>query len=315
MLTALEWLRPSDVKGGLWRLLVASLLIMTALRALFNPEIVVFRVGEAGAGDYWTMVVLGSFLIAIDAMLLVLLSWNHLRDWKDAVGVASLVGATHVFFPLFTFAVTAGTAIASDALGLPVVLAGGAQTAIYFVAFAFVTDHLWEVHKKAREGEADVVEPAAPVMTWKGMVQVFPAVFAVSIDALMVGPGKIGFMARYTTADFLLSFVWIGTFVFVLVFASGLIVLALKAFVEHREAISRRVHQFDWWGVLGLIAVFIYFSVFGSVYFLYTFSESDWLLRTETIVTVWIACCLLYLLFGKIGEIKAASRERAGLAK
>jgi len=310
----LKLLDPADVKGGLWRLIVASIVVMTVLRAGLHPGQVVFHVGQTGDMDYASMIWMSSWLIAIDAMVLVVLSWSHLRDWKDAVGVASLVGLTHVFFPLLTFGVTAGTALATEALGLPTMLAGGSQTAIYFVAFAFVARHLVEVHGAARDGEAEFLRPDAPVATWLGVKQIFPAVFAVSVDALMVGPAKVAFMARYTTEQFLLSFVYIGASVFALVFTSGLVVLALKATIDSHVAIARRVHQLDWLGSLALVCVFIHFSVFAGVYVMYTFTEAEWLLETVTIWTSTAVFFFLYLFFGKVGEIKTASRLRAGVS-
>ncbi len=304
---------PSDVKGGLWRLALLSVLSMTILRALFNPSSIVFRTDEMGNLDYVSMIAMSALLIAIDAMLLVILSWNNLRDWKDALGVAALVGTTHVFFPLFTFGITAAVALCAKALGLPTVLAGGAQTAIYFIAFVFVASHLREINTTAREGDVKAFQPKAPVSSWTGVRQVWPAVVAVSIDALMVGPAKVAFMARYSPLRFGLSFMFIGATVFVLVFGSGVIVLALKAFVKHHLAISAKVHRFDWLGSLGLIAVFIHFSVFAFVYVMYTFAPKEWLLQTQAIWGTTVVLFTLYLVFGRIGEIKAASRQRAGL--
>jgi hypothetical protein len=193
------------------------------------------------------------------------------------------------------------------------VLAGGAQTAIYFIAFVFVASHLREINTTAREGDVKAFQPKAPVSSWTGVRQVWPAVVAVSIDALMVGPAKVAFMARYSPLRFGLSFMFIGATVFVLVFGSGVIVLALKAFVKHHLAISAKVHRFDWLGSLGLIAVFIHFSVFAFVYVMYTFAPKEWLLQTQAIWGTTVVLFTLYLVFGRIGEIKAASRQRAGL--
>lgn len=309
-----DYFSPEDVKGGLWRLIALALVSMTFLRLIINPNPSTFDLGVATEADYWSMIGMSALLIAIDAMLIVLLSWSHLRDWRDALGVASLVGATHVVFPLATFAITAGCSLANEHLGLPVVLSEGIRTAIFFTALVFVAAHLREVHGAVREGDAEFFEPDAPVLSWRGIKQVFPAVFAVSIDALMVGPAKISFMSRYEPAQFWMAFVYIGAAVFALVFASGIVVLALKAFVKHHHSIQSRVHRFDWIGSLMLVCVFIHFTVFAGVYVLYTFSPVSWLLETGTIWGATTVAFGLYLAFGRIGEIKAASRARAGIA-
>lgn len=306
---------PEDVKGGLWRLIALALVSMTFLRFILNPNTVIFDLGAASDGDYWSMIGMSSLLIAVDAMLIVLLSWSHLRDWRDALGVASLVGATHVVFPLFTFAVTAGASLANEQIGFSVVLSEGIKTAIFFIALIFVAAHLREVHGAVRKGDAEFFEPDAPVLSWRGIKQVFPAVFAVSIDALMVGPAKISFMSRYEPTQFWMAFVYIGAAVFALVFASGLLVLALKAFVKNHQSIQGRVHRFDWVGSLLLVAVFIHFSIFAGVYVLYTFTPVSWLLETRTIWGATVVVFSLYIVFGRVEEIMAASRQRAGIEK
>jgi hypothetical protein len=315
----LDFFDPADVRGGLWRLIVLGLVSMTILRTIMNPSPVIFTIGEAGTGDYVSMIAMSALLIAIDAMLLVLLSWGNLRDWRDALGVAAMVGATHVVFPLLTFSLTAGAALFTSALNLPTVIAGGVQTAIFFIAFVFVAMHLREVHSAVRERDPEFFEPDAPVATWAGVKQIWPAVFAVSVDALMVGPAKVAFMARYSTLQFGFSFLFIGTIVFVLVFGSGIIVLVLKKFVKNHSSISERVHSLDWIGSLGLVAVFIHFSIFAFVYVLFTLAKvewkMEWLLQTQTIWGSTTVIFSLYLIFGRIREIKEASRQRAGMAE
>lgn len=304
---------PGDLRGGLWRLIALSLISMTILRFIVNPNPVSFSLDTASNADYWAMVGMSALLIAIDAMLIVLLSWSHLRGWKDAIGVALLVGGTHVVFPMSTFAITAGCSIASQSLGLNPVFSEGIQTGIYFLALYFVAAHLHEVHGAVREGDAEFFEPKSPVLSWRGIKEVFPAVFAVSIDALMVGPAKISFMARYTPSQFWMAFLFIGTAVFLLVMASGFLVLALKGFVKNHSRISAKVHGMDWIGSLLLVGVFIHFTLFAGVYVLYTFTEKQWLLETSTIWGGTIVCFCLYLAFGRVDEIREASRERAGI--
>lgn len=308
----LKWIDPADYKGGLWRLTALSLVTMTALRWIINPDPVTFHPEDIGVTDYWAMIAMSACLIAFDAMILVVVSWTHFRDWKDALGVATMVGTTHVVFPLFTFFLTAGTAFLISTLGLPAVLAGGVQTAIFFMAFWFVFSHLMTVHEQVRETDPDLLIPNAPVATWVGLKQMFPGVLGVSIDALMVGPAKVAFMDRYTPAQFWLSFVLIGAGVFALVFLSGVLVLILKRQVERRA--KTRVHYFNLIGSLGLVGVFIHFSIFAAVYVLYTLVPIEWILHPGPIWFSTGAIFITYLALGRVREILVASRVRAGMA-
>jgi hypothetical protein len=304
---------PTDVRGGLWRLIALSLISMTLARHFINPNPVEFSLDTASSLDYWSMILMSALLIAIDAVLIVLLSWSHLRDWKDALGVALLVGGTHVVFPMSTFAITAACSIANETFGFNPIFSEGIKSGIFFLALAFVASHLREVHGAVREGDPEYIEPQAPVLSWRGVKEVFPAVFAVSIDALMVGPAKISFMSRYTPTQFWMAFVYIGFLVFALVMISGFLVLALKVFVRNHEIISEEVHGLDWVGSLLLVGVFIHFTVFAGVYVLYTFTAMKWLLETQTIWGVTVVVFSFYLAFGRVEEIRAASRERAGI--
>jgi len=299
---------------GLGLTILACIVMMTIARGVFAPDTVEFPSSDlASDEDYWSMIGMSGLLIAIDAMLTVLISWSSLHTPKDIMGVALLVGLTHVFFPLITFGITAGTTLLSQEVGLPVWAGQGVLTGIYLIAFYFVVFHLHEVHGGARDGDTDRFTSDKPAFTREWLKVVWPMVFAVSVDALLVGPTKIAFMARYTETQFLMSFVLIGTTVFALVMCAGLAVLGLKKWIGNHAEISRQVHRFDWIGSLLLILVFIHFSVFAGVYVLYTFVPEAWILESWTIWSGTAIFFSLYLVFGRIGEIREASRERAGV--
>ncbi|MBP9731837.1 MAG: hypothetical protein KBD29_00020 [Candidatus Magasanikbacteria bacterium] len=299
--------------SGLGLTLLACVVLMTAARAILAPGVVVFPSELASDGDYWSMIGMSALLIAVDAMLIVLVSWSSLHSAKDVMGVALLVGLTHVFFPLITFGLTAGTTLLSQEVGLPVWAGQGVLTGIYLLAFYFVVFHLHEVHGGIREGDSDKLTSDKPAFTREWLKVVWPVVFAVSIDALLVGPAKIAFIERYTETQFMMSFVLIGASVFILVMSAGLAVLGLKKWIGNHARISRKVHQFDWIGSLLLILVFIHFSVFAGVYVIYTFIPQAGILEPLTIWASTAVIFFLYLLFGRVGEIKKASRERTGL--
>jgi hypothetical protein len=299
--------------SGLARTLLVSIVLMTVLRAVTTPDAVEFPSTIASDGDYWSMIGMSALLIAVDAMLIVLISWSSLNSTKDVLGVALLVGLTHVFFPLITFGVTAGATQLSQHTGLPIWLGQGILTGIYFLAFYFVIFHLREVNGGIREGDAEKLTSEKPAFTREWLKVVWPVVFAVSVDALLVGPAKIAFMARYTETQFMMSFVLIGASVFVLVMSAGFVVLALKKWIQNHARISRKVHQFDWIGNLLLVLVFIHFSAFAGLYWLYTFVSEAWILEPQTIWGMTAIAFSLFLVFGRIREIRQASRERAGL--
>lgn len=304
---------PTDLKRGLWLLIGASFIVMTALRTVVHPQPVVFQTGETGNGDYALAIWMSALLIAIDAMLVVILSWSHLRNATDALIVAAMVALTHVCFPLFTFGITVGAKRGVEALGLPFI-AGGAQATIYLVAFLLIIRHLWNVHVSVRQKDVDLFEPSTRSMR-AVIVQVWPTVFAVSIDALIVGPAKVAFAARYPPLMLYFSFVLVGVLVFALVCGSGFAVIGLKRMAKRHETrhTQQVVHYIDWFGSLILIGAFIYFSVFAGVYVVYTFVETEWLLTPTTIWGTTVTLFAAYLLFGKIETIKTASKQRVGL--
>ncbi len=214
--------------------------LMIGLRYVLNNELVNFPAEKASDLDYFSMLGMSSLLIAVDAMLVVILSWRLLRSKQDVLGVAAFVGATHVIFPLLTLGITVGVALFTKTLQLSPVIDYGVQSALYLTAFAFVFLHTLEVHEAITGDDIDVVTPSEDdsVFSWPWIKKTWPVVFVVSIDALLVGPAKIAFMERYSELQFWTSFLWIGLAVFCWVMLSGYITIVIKRRLSTRDEIG-----------------------------------------------------------------------------
>lgn len=284
-----------ESKIGLVRLIIWALALMFALRAVINPEPVTFPTDTASVSDYWMMIAMSSLLIALDAMLLVMLNFRRLRTWQDALVLAGMVGGTHVIFPLSTFAITAAVYYPVKAGWLPVefhLISAAVVSGIYYLAFHFVAHHLREVLGGLYD--SDVEEAPDGLRSWQAIKDAWPAVFAVSIDALIVGPAKIAFMDRYETLAFLTSFVWIGLGVFTLVLASGVMVILLRRFLQKRGGMASFVRKYDFFSYQLLVIVFMHFNIFAGAYLLYTFVEMPTLLET---LTIWGGTGIVTVIF------------------
>lgn len=296
MLKFLDWYFEDvfnvESKIGLLRTIIWAIILMGALVHFFQPDMPVFEGARGDELDYVGMIGMSSLLIALDAMLLVVLNFRRLKTWQDVLILASMVGTTHVIFPLATFGLTAGAYFLVEEGIVHPLVSLSLIAAIYYTAFHFVTYHLKEVFGKLYEH--DVEEAPDGLRSMAAVLAAWPAVFAVSIDALIVGPAKIAFMARYETSDFLMSFVWIGLGVFALVLASGLMVIVLRWLLEKSGKMPAFVKWYDFISMQLLVVVFMHFAIFAGVYVLYIFIPNPQLLETSTI---WGATGLATIIF------------------
>jgi hypothetical protein len=252
---------------------------------------------------------MSSLLIALDAMLLVVLNFRRLTVWQDALILATMVGLTHVVFPLSTFGLTALAYFLVEKGIVHPVISVGFIAAIYYTAFHFVTYHLKEVCGKLYAHGAD--EAPDGLRSWSAIKAARPAVIAVSIDALIVGPAKIAFMARYETADFLMSFVYIGLGVFALVLASGLMVIVLRWLLDKGGKMGSFVKWYDFISMQMLVVVFMHFAIFAGVYVLYVFIPDPRLLATSTIWSATGLASVIFFFAVNYKELWAAAEARA----
>lgn len=294
---------------GLLRTLLWAVFLMSGLVWLLQPAVPVFEDTRGDQLDYMSMIGMSSLLIALDAMLLVVLNFRRLKEWQDVLILATMVGATHVAFPLVTFGLTAGAyfLVERDIVHPLVSIAGIA--AIYFVAFHFVTYHLREVCGGLYEHDAE--EAPDGLQSWTAIKEARPAVIAVSIDALIVGPAKIAFKERYETIEFLMSFVWIGLGVFTLVLLSGLMVIVLRWLLEKSGKMSAFVNWYDFISMQLLVVVFIHFAIFAGVYVLYVFIPEPELLQTSTIWGTTAIATMFFLFAVNHTQLWLAAKTRS----
>ena len=145
--------------------------------------------------------------IAADAMVATLGRFHRMSCGADVLKWAAAVGLTHWLFPLVGFiggwylAVGAGLAFYVYALGAAVM-------------FWYVASVLSNALRPTAED--------SPERFWV-------AVFAVSIDALLTGPGKTAATARWSEAEVWLSFPLVGLVVFALVLGSACPAMILQA--------------------------------------------------------------------------------------
>ena len=175
-----------EIHGVLFYLGIFAVAIpmMIAMRYFLNNSTVHFPVEKASELDYMSMLWMSSLLIAVDAMLVVILSWRLLRRKEDVLGVAAFVGATHVVFPLVTFGITVAVALLTQALDLPSMIDYGVQSALYLTAFAFIFLHTLEVHRSITSDDIDVINTNESdlVFSWPWIQKTWPVVFVVSIE-------------------------------------------------------------------------------------------------------------------------------------
>lgn len=155
--------------------------------------------------------------IAADAMLATIARARTLSNGRDALRWAGAIGLTHWLFPMVGF--LGGWYLAEHGVAAAVVYgAGGA------LLFAYVLRVLYE-RSRHEIGEAG---GGTRVSFWL-------AVWSVSIDALLTGPGKAAATAHWTTAQVMLSFPFVGTVVFALVLTA-----TAPAIVLHRKIVAGR---------------------------------------------------------------------------
>lgn len=306
--------------SGLARLLLFCLVVMIPLRGFLAPEMVVFPDEMGDMADWSSMVLMSAWLIAFDAMIMVMISYRTLKTTRDVMIVAAMVAGTHIVFPLLTFGVTAFVYWLAGLGYLPPIVAEGVLSAIYLAAFLFVFHHLLEVNEGIRDPEAQVFDPKEPLTTKAGRKAIWGGVVSVSIDALMVGPAKIAFLERYETWQFASSFVFIGLLVGVFVIGAGLFVIYLRRRREkaRREKTDARdvavsIQKADYRLSMSLWGIFVHFNIFALVYLVYTFYQRPLMLEW---FIIWGATLILFALFWRFGrreEVYQASLVRAGL--
>ena len=179
--------------------------------------------------------------IAVDAMVATVARFRHFREPADALKWAGAIGITHWLFPFAGFA--GGYLLNRNFDVEPLV--SGLSAAIMFVVIAYIFEEegglslgiVEALGKSAallgkpfvavlRAGRR-VLRLGSPPNSAPGAgrrrsprMRFWLAVMAVSMDAIIAGPGKTAATAHWTPAQVIYSFPLVGGIVFLLVLAS-----------------------------------------------------------------------------------------------
>lgn len=178
--------------------------------------------------------------IAADAVLATIARARSLSTPRQALQWAGAIGLTHWLFPMIGF--LGGWYLASH--GVARALVYGAGGAVLFV-------YVFHVLRERSVVESHDEEPR---------VSFWLAVWGVSVDALITGPGKAAATAHWSTTEVFLSFPFVGVVVFVIVLAS-----TAPAMMLHRRIVSDRVPS--WQGLARFLAVSTWVEVLVFTWF------------------------------------------------
>lgn len=240
---------------------------------------------------YYFAVNLGVGLgIALDAMVATLGRYRRFDRGLDAVTWAAAIGATHWLFPLVGF------------MGgwYAVKLTEQAAT-IYFFGGCVMLWFTISVLRGAMDTESD--ETGSALGFWV-------AVWTVSIDAIVSGPGKTAATEGWTEAELWVSFPLVGVVVFALVLASAYPAILLRRRWAAREtAHAPRLAAFYAMASLGEIAIFSFFALLA---FVQSLRAAKFEISSPVLWVMWlISCGIVALFFGR--RVLAAQRTIADL--
>jgi putative Mn2+ efflux pump MntP len=161
--------------------------------------------------------------IAADAVLATIGRAQTLRNFRDALKWACAIGLTHWLFPMIGF--LGGWYLAAHS---------GARAVVYGVGGAILLTFVFRVlHERSVTTGAEDARMST--------VSFWLAVWGVSIDALVTGPGKSAATAHWTAAEVMLSFPLVGGVVFGLVLLSTIPAMMLHRMIRNVPMKSRRI--------------------------------------------------------------------------
>jgi hypothetical protein len=193
--------------------------------------------------------------IAADAVIATIGRFKRFENVRDALGWAAAIGFTHTVFPMIGFI---GLWYAANSF--PSLKAG-----IYGVGFLimvwFISDVVREVAGLDDEEEDDDGEKDFFYQFLSNHSRFWAAVWAVSIDALVTGPGKTAATAQWSQAQVLGSFPLIGVVVFGLVMLSTWPALQLRRYWKEKKFDNPEgLARFTAIGSWVELSIFLYFA-------------------------------------------------------
>ncbi len=195
--------------------------------------------------------------IAADAVIATIGRFRRFETVRDALTWAAAIGFTHTLFPMIGLI---GLWYAASSYPS---LKAGIYGAGFLVMVWFITEVVREIAGLEEDGDEDFEEEDRDFFYHflSNHSKFWAAVWAVSIDALVTGPGKTAATAQWTQAQVLGSFPLVGFVVFGLVMLSAWPALALRRhWLENKFNDPRGLARFTAIGSWIELSIFLYFA-------------------------------------------------------
>jgi hypothetical protein len=194
--------------------------------------------------------------IAADAVIATIGRFKRFKTLRDALTWAAAIGFTHTVFPMIGFIGLWYAASSFPSLKAVIYGAG------FVIMVWFISDVLREV--AGLNAHADDMEEDEQDFFYRFLSKhsrFWAAVWAVSIDALVTGPGKTAATAQWSQAQVLGSFPLIGIVVFGLVMLSAWPAIRLRRYwQEQKFEDPRGLARFTATGSWVELSIFLYFA-------------------------------------------------------
>lgn len=194
--------------------------------------------------------------IAADAVIATIGRFKRFETVGDAIAWAAAIGFTHTVFPMIGLIGLWYAASSFPSLKAGIYGAG-------FVAMVwFIHDVLQDIAGLSddADGETEDEKDALYRLLFKHS-RFWAAVWAVSIDALVTGPGKTAATAHWSQAQVLGSFPLVGIVVFGLVMLSAWPAIALRKYWQEKKFNDPRgLARFTALGSWVELSIFLYFA-------------------------------------------------------
>ena len=194
--------------------------------------------------------------IAADAVIATIGRFRRFEGIRDALTWAAAIGLTHTVFPMIGLI---GLWYAASSFPS---LKAGIYGAGFLVMVWFITEVTREIAGLDSEEDEEVEETKDFLYQFLAKHSKFwAAVWAVSIDALVTGPGKTAATAQWTQTQVLGSFPLVGLVVFGLVMLSAWPAIVLRRYWQENRFKDAR--GLAWFTVIGSwieLSIFLYFA-------------------------------------------------------
>ncbi|MEM6521463.1 MAG: hypothetical protein AAF722_19280 [Cyanobacteria bacterium P01_C01_bin.70] len=212
-----------------------------------------------GNGQYLLINAVIGIGIAADAVIATIGRFKRFTTGRDALAWAAAVGLTHTVFPMIGLI---GLWYAASSFPS---LKAGIYGAGFLAMVWFINDALREVVDVSDETDREVEEADdARDLLYQLLSKhsrFWAAVWAVSIDALVTGPGKTAATAHWSQAQVLGSFPLVGSIVFGLVILSAWPAIALRHYWQNQKFDNPRgFARFTTVGFWVELSIFLYFA-------------------------------------------------------